>query len=178
MHALVDLGTQARDLAFRDAGHAHGLDEVVDRARRDALHIGLLDDGSERLLGGAPRLQEGWKVRALPELRDGELDRPGARLPGALAIAVALIDALRRAFAMGGADEAFDVHVHHAVGEEGDHLPEEIGVRALFNELFQDDPVDGHGIRLSVCPSSAPRTNLSRPMTASSRGPGAVDGSS
>jgi hypothetical protein len=35
-----------------------GLDQVVHRAGGDALHVGLLDDGRERLLGGAPRLQE------------------------------------------------------------------------------------------------------------------------
>src|SRR6185295_17066251 len=30
IHALVDLRTQPRDLAFGDAGRAHGFDEIVD----------------------------------------------------------------------------------------------------------------------------------------------------
>lgn len=44
-HLAVDLLAQAADLALRDARHAHDLDEIVDRARRDALYIGLLNDG-------------------------------------------------------------------------------------------------------------------------------------
>jgi len=38
------------------------LTKVVDRARRDAVHVGLLNDGRQRLLGGTPRLQEGREV--------------------------------------------------------------------------------------------------------------------
>jgi hypothetical protein len=67
---LVDFGAEPGDLALRDAAHAERLDEVVDRARRDALDVGLLDDGGQRLLRQPPRLQEAGEVRALPELRD------------------------------------------------------------------------------------------------------------
>ena len=55
-------------LAFGDAARAHRLDRVVDRARRDALHVGLLDHRGERLLGHASRLQEAGEVGALPQL--------------------------------------------------------------------------------------------------------------
>ena len=55
-HALVDLRAQPRNLAFGDAGHAQRLDQLVDRAGRDALNIGFLDDGRERLLGDSPCL--------------------------------------------------------------------------------------------------------------------------
>ncbi len=61
----VDLLAQPTDLALGDATHAHGLDQIVDRAGRDSLHIGFLDDRRQRLLGQAPRLQEARKVRAL-----------------------------------------------------------------------------------------------------------------
>ena len=74
LHLAVDLLAQPRDLALGDAAHAHGLDQVVDRARRDALDVGLLDDGGERLLGHAARFQEAREVGALPELRDAQLD--------------------------------------------------------------------------------------------------------
>ena len=33
VYALVDLAAQARDLAFADAFHPHGLDQIIDRAR-------------------------------------------------------------------------------------------------------------------------------------------------
>ena len=38
---LVDLLAQPADLALGDARAAHRLDEVADRAGRDALHVGL-----------------------------------------------------------------------------------------------------------------------------------------
>ena len=53
VHALVDLRAQPRDLAFGDAGCAHGLDEVVHGPGRDPMDIGLLDHRRERLLGRA-----------------------------------------------------------------------------------------------------------------------------
>src|SRR4051812_16561974 len=59
LHALVDLLAESRHLRLRDAAHAHGLDEVLDLAGRDALDPGLLDHGDERPLGGLARLQEG-----------------------------------------------------------------------------------------------------------------------
>ena len=54
------------------------LDQVADRARRDALHIGLLDHCRQRLLGHAARLQEAGEVGNLPELRDAHLHGPRA----------------------------------------------------------------------------------------------------
>lgn len=41
--------------------HAHGLDQVVDRAGRDPLDVGLLDDGGQRLLGHAARSRKPGK---------------------------------------------------------------------------------------------------------------------
>jgi hypothetical protein len=57
LDTLVDHLAQARDLALGDAAHAHGLDELVDRACRDALDIGFLDNGRERLLRRSARFQ-------------------------------------------------------------------------------------------------------------------------
>ena len=79
--ALVDVLAEPRYLAFGDAGHPHSLDQVVHRPRRDALNISLLDDRGQRLLGEPPRRQKAREIRALPELRDTQLDRPGPRLP-------------------------------------------------------------------------------------------------
>ena len=46
-----DLAAQPADLALGDAGHAHRTDQLVDRAGRHALDIGLLDHRGQRLLG-------------------------------------------------------------------------------------------------------------------------------
>src|SRR6185503_439593 len=39
-YPLVDLFAQPADLALGDPTHAHGLDQIVDRASRDALDVG------------------------------------------------------------------------------------------------------------------------------------------
>src|SRR5690606_34363638 len=91
VHALVDLPAQARDLALGDPAHAHGLDQLVHRAGRDALDVGFLDDGGEGLLARAARFEEPGEVAALAQLRDLQLDRAGARLPQPLPIAVAAV---------------------------------------------------------------------------------------
>jgi hypothetical protein len=70
------------------------LTRVVDRARRHALHVGFLDDCGQRFLGGAAGFQERREIAALPELRDLQRYSAGARFPGPLPIAVALIDAV------------------------------------------------------------------------------------
>ena len=120
----------------------------------------------------AARLQERGKIAALPELGDPQRHRADARLPDPLPIAVALIDAAGRALAVAGASELFHLQLHHAAGDEGDHLSEEIGVGALLNELLEGDPVDGHGIRLSVGSCWQTEPTLSRTMTAPTWGPG------
>jgi hypothetical protein len=51
------------------------------------VHVGLLDDRRQGLLGQSARLQKAWEVAAFPELGDAQLDRPGARLPRPVAVA-------------------------------------------------------------------------------------------
>ena len=85
--------------------HAHGLNQLVDRAKVDTPWMyGLLDHRRERLLGRAPGLQEGGEVTPLAQLRDSS-DRPchGPGIPGPIAVAVAVVDPLRRPLAMLGA---------------------------------------------------------------------------
>ena len=47
---LVDLLAQSADLALGDAGHAHGLDQIIDRVGRDAVYVGFLHHCGQRLL--------------------------------------------------------------------------------------------------------------------------------
>src|SRR4051812_23467054 len=94
--AMVDLvrAGKVRHLGLSEAGRPHGFDEVVHGPGRDPMDIGLLDHGRERLLGRAPRLEEGREVRALAQLGDGEVDPACPGVPGPLAIAVAVIEPL------------------------------------------------------------------------------------
>ena len=135
LHLVVDLAAQPADLALGDAGHAHGLDQIIDRAGRDALDVGLLDHRRERLLGHPPRLQKAGEVAALAQLRDAQLDRAGTGLPVAIAVAVAVVDALRAALAMGGAGQALDLQFHQPLRGKADHLAQQIGIRALLQQV-------------------------------------------
>src|SRR5208283_1240755 len=108
---VVDLLAQPADLALGDAVHAHGAHEVVDRAGRDALDVGLLHDRRDGLLPQPARLEKAGEVAARAQLRDAQLDRAGPRLPIAVAIAVALSQAVRRALAMRRTGAAFNVQL-------------------------------------------------------------------
>jgi hypothetical protein len=103
VHALVDLGTQARDLALADALHPERLDQLVDRAGGDALDVGLLDHGRQRLLGQPARLEETRKVAAFAQLWDTQLDRASPCMPVPVAIAVTLVGAALTALTVPGA---------------------------------------------------------------------------
>ena len=144
LHPAVDLLAQARDLALGDAAHPHGLDQLIDRAGRDTLDVGLLNNRGERLLGHPPRLEEAWKVGALAQLGDAQLDRTGPGLPTPLPIAVALHQALRALLAISRAGEFADFQLHQALGGKADHLAQEVGVWRLLDQRPQAHHLVGH----------------------------------
>ena len=151
LHPAVDLAAEPRDLALADALHPHGPDQVIHRARRDALHVGLLDHRRQRLLRQPPGLQEGREVGAAPELRDPELHRPGPGLPVPLAVTVPLVHPLRAALAMGGTTGPLRIQLHQPMGGKADHLPQKRRVRALLQQLPKGNPLIGHrGVLWSV----------------------------
>ena len=135
---------QPADLAFRDPGHAHRFDQIIDRTRRHALHVSLLDNRGERFLGHAPRFQEHREVAALAQLWDAQLDRPGAGLPDPVAVAIAVIDPVRAALAMCGTRQAFDFELHQALRGKTHHLAQQIGVRALLQQRTKAHHLVGH----------------------------------
>ena len=93
--------------------------------------IGFLNDRRQRLLRQPPRLPGRRGSSCLPLLRDAQFHRPGERLPGPLAVAVALIEPLRAILAPGGAGQpAF----HQPRSGEADHLVQQIGVGGLLQE--------------------------------------------
>src|SRR5512144_2050348 len=140
----VDLFAQTRDLALGNAAHAERLDQVVDRAHRDALDVGLLDHGSERLLGHPARLEEAREVGALPQLRDAQFHRSGPRLPATVAVAVALDEPLGGLLAPAGAGQPLHLQLHQAMGGKADHLAQKVGVGGLLYQCAQGHHVVGH----------------------------------
>ena len=141
---LVDLLAEAADLALRDPAHAHRLDQVVHRAGRDALDVGLLDDSRQRLLGHPPRLQEAGEGAALAELGDAKLDGTGPRLPVPVAVAVALGQPQRALLAMRRSRQRTDLQLHQTLGGKADHLAQDIRVRGLLHGGAKDHHLIGH----------------------------------
>jgi hypothetical protein len=141
-----------------DAAHAERLDQIVHRARGDALDVGFLDDGRKRLLGHASRLQEAGKARALPELRNAQLDRAGARLPIALTVAIALGQTLGALLAQSGTSQAADLPFHQALRGKADHLAQQVGIRGLLQQTLQAHHLVGHrwGFRFGVVLATRP----------------------
>jgi hypothetical protein len=139
---------EAADLALRDPGHAHRLGELVDRAGRDALDVGVLDHRRQRLLGHPARFQEAGEVAAAAQLRDAQLDRAGARLPDPVAVAVAVVDALGAALAMRRAGQALDLELHQALRGEADHLAHQLDIGALLQQRPKAHHLVGHRVSL------------------------------
>ena len=141
----VDFGAQAADLAFRDAGHAHGLDQIVDRPCRDALDIGFPDDGGQRLFRHPAGLREARQIAALAQAWDAQRHRPCPGLPVALAVAVAVDKALiGLALTMPGAGQRRHLQLHQPLGGKTDHLAQQIGISPLFQQATKAHHFIGH----------------------------------
>src|SRR6476660_3069689 len=87
-----------------------------------------------------------WRpaVAALAQLGDAQLYCAGACLPQPVPVAVALVDPLRAALAMGGAGQPLDLQLHQALGSEADHFAQKIGVGALFQKRAKGHHLVGH----------------------------------
>src|SRR5246500_5860307 len=90
--------------------------------RRHAVDVSLLNNRGERLFGHAAWFQKSREITALAKLWNAQLNRPGTGLPHPVAIAVAVIDALRAAFPMCGAGQALDFQLHQALRGKPYHL--------------------------------------------------------
>src|SRR5436190_22101594 len=144
LHLAIDLLAQPADLAFGHAAGAHGLDQVVDRAGRDALDIGLLYHRGERLLRHPARLEETREIRSLPQLRDAQFYTAGPRLPVPVPVSVALDKPQRALLAVAGPGGCSHLHLHQPLGGEANHLAQQIGIRTLLYQRAQVHHVVGH----------------------------------
>ena len=68
-------------MALGDAGHSHGLHQVIDRTGGDAVDVGFLDGCGEGLLGHSPWFEKAGEVATLPQLRNAQFYGAGAGLP-------------------------------------------------------------------------------------------------
>src|SRR5271165_2449090 len=102
---------------------------------RVAMNVGLLHDRRDGLLGQPARLEKAREVAALAQLGDAKLHRSRPRLPVAVAVAVALSEAVRGALAMRRAGAAaFNVQLHQPLGRKADHPAQKVRVRGLLQK--------------------------------------------
>ncbi|KAJ8138817.1 hypothetical protein OY671_007970, partial [Metschnikowia pulcherrima] len=143
-HTNVDLFAEPAHSALGDAAHAHGSNQIIDRACRYASDVGLSDDGSQRLLRHPARFEEAGEITALPELGDAQLDGAGTGLPIAIPIAVASNAALDILLAVRSAGQPTHFQLHQPLRGKADHVAQKIGVRALPHKRSQVHHVIGH----------------------------------
>lgn len=144
----VERGADAADLAPAERGDAERVDEVLDPARADAQHVGLLDDRQEGPLGPPARFEQRREVRPVADPRDGQFERAHPGVPAPLAVAVpAGQPALRIAFAVRHPGEPCHLGFHHRLGQHPHTLAQEIDVAVgdrLAHRLEHGHPVLGH----------------------------------
>ena len=92
------------------------------------MDVGLLDHGGERSLGLPTRLQKRWEVARVSDPWHRKLHGPYPRVPGALAVAVALSCAPSTPLVRRGAYVLLNLHLHECLGEHPHTVLEEVRV--------------------------------------------------
>src|SRR5215210_3198167 len=92
------------------------------------MHVRFLDDCRERPLGLPTRLKERGEVTSVADPRYLQLHRPHPRVPGTLAVAVALPHASGTALVTPSSYVLLDLHLHEGLGEHPNALLEEVRV--------------------------------------------------
>src|SRR5207247_11411530 len=83
---------------------------------------------NEGLLSTPSGLQQAGEEAAVAHPWDLQLDRPHARVPGSLAVAIAVAAPLRRAFVTLGADVFSQLHLHQFLGQDAYSLTQKISL--------------------------------------------------
>jgi hypothetical protein len=149
----VQLLAEPAHLALADARHPQRLDQVVDPARADAVHVGFLDHRQQGALGPPPRLQQAREEAPIAHPRHRQLDRPDARVPAPLPVPVALPAAVGAALVPPGAHVRRHLQLHHRLGQHPHPRAQEVGVVqiALAQQVLQCHPeVVGHRVGSSI----------------------------
>jgi len=87
-----------------------------------------LNDRGQRLFSHAARLEKCREVAPLAQLGDAQFDGACAGLPSAIAVAVAVIDPVGIALAVGGASQALDLKLHQTLRRKSHHHAQQIGI--------------------------------------------------
>ena len=141
---FIDLAAQPGYLALGDTAHAHGLDKVIDGTSGNTLNVGFLDDGGQRLFRHPAWFEKTREVTALAQFRDAQFDGPGTGLPVAIAVAIAVVEPVRRPHARRRAGAAFDFQFHQTLGGKADHMAQEVRIGGLLQKALKVHGLSGH----------------------------------
>jgi hypothetical protein len=90
------------------------------------------------------RFEESGEIAAGAQLGNAQLDAAGPRLPGPVAIAVALGPAVNALFAIRRAGKRPDLQLHQPLGGNGHHLAQDSGIGGLLSQALQAHHLVGH----------------------------------
>src|SRR5512132_740310 len=107
------------------------------------------------------------EVRALPQLGDGQLDRPDPGVPGPLPVAVTARHPVAAAFAVAGAGGLGDLGLHQLLSQPDHSLAQHVGV--LVGQHLADQLAHAHPAHLGH--RGAPLVGTKAPTILSPRWP-------
>jgi len=124
----VQMGGHLRHLTLGQSRDTQLLDQLLHPAGRYPKQVGGRHHADQRLLGTATVLQQPFrKVRALPQLRNRQLNRASASVPVTLPVAVALVRPLVAALTVGRAAHRVGLGGHQRFGKRLQHRTQQIG---------------------------------------------------
>src|SRR5919112_3288946 len=128
LHLLIQFLTKFRYPTLGDAAHPQRLHQLIHLAGGDAMDVGFLNDRRQCSLGLPTWLQRRGEVATVSDPGHLQLHRPHPRVPGALAVSVALPGAPGGSLMTRGPYVLFYLHLHECLGQYSNALLEEGGV--------------------------------------------------
>jgi hypothetical protein len=105
-----------------------------------------MDHGHERLLAHLPGLEERREVGALPELGHPQLQGPEPGVERAVAVAVAVVQAVGGTLVAPRPDQAFHIRLHQQLQHGLRHGAQEVGLAGLLQQLDEWQSRLGHRV--------------------------------
>ena len=129
---------------YRNGYRERGLDTrlgtlnlKIPKLRTGSYFPGFLDHRHERLLDGAPRLEEAGEVGSGAQLGDLVVQGAHAGIERPIAVAVAVGGPLAAALVAGGSDQALDIGFHQDLEHAFGDTAQKVAVIGLRHQLGQ-----------------------------------------
>ncbi len=135
---------------------------------RDALDVRFLHDGDECLSAVRRGSKKPGEIPSFPELRNANVDRFGARLPQAIAIAIATVATVDATLTIFSAATLLNPKLHEPLDDVPEEISDDIILRPLLDELGKCDTGLGHRgwylVRKLLCKTTFAKGDDGRPL--------------